>query len=169
MKLTSCTKNTTEYGKKKKSTVIHYAIHYSLTEHYSFHKITVLFKGTVIFKNKYHTNSSRDADEFWTENETQAGWHNDKGKGYLYSHNEQKQTKYEHNNKYTFSTIRFMMSMDKFCNQTIRHVGYVSKFNQMTHSYFTSRWPWKWVKELFFHLLDISFHGFIITTHNGTL
>jgi hypothetical protein len=36
-----------------------------------------------------------------------------------------------------------------------QHIGYVDKSDRMANSYSISRRTWKWMKKLFFHLLDL--------------
>jgi len=37
-----------------------------------------------------------------------------------------------------------------------RHMGYVDNTDRMANSYTASRRTWKWIKKLFFHLLDLA-------------
>jgi hypothetical protein len=50
-----------------------------------------------------------------------------------------------------------------------RHMGYVDKSDHMTDSYSKSRRIWKWMKKLFFHLLDLSvLNSYILLTSCGS-
>jgi hypothetical protein len=44
-----------------------------------------------------------------------------------------------------------------------QHMGYVDKSDSMTDTYSISRWTWKWMKKLFFHLLDLAVLNSYIT------
>jgi hypothetical protein len=48
------------------------------------------------------------------------------------------------------------------------HMGYVDKADRMTNSYSISRRTWKWMKKLFFHLLDLTIlNSFILLSSCG--
>jgi hypothetical protein len=50
-----------------------------------------------------------------------------------------------------------------------RHMGQVDKSDRMTNSYSIRRCTWKWMKKLFFHLLDTSIlNSFILLTSCGS-
>jgi hypothetical protein len=46
-----------------------------------------------------------------------------------------------------------------------QHMGYVDKSDRMTNTYYISRWTWKWMKKLFFHLLDLTVLNSYIILH----
>jgi hypothetical protein len=50
-----------------------------------------------------------------------------------------------------------------------RHMGYINKSDRMTNSYIISYHTWKWMKKLFFHLLDlIILNSHILLTSCGS-
>jgi hypothetical protein len=47
-----------------------------------------------------------------------------------------------------------------------QHMEYVDKSDCMTNTYSISRWTWKWMKKLFFHLLDLTVLNSYIVLHS---
>jgi hypothetical protein len=45
-------------------------------------------------------------------------------------------------------------------------MGYVDKSDHMINTYSISRWAWKWMKKLFFHLLDLTVLNSYIILHS---
>jgi hypothetical protein len=48
-----------------------------------------------------------------------------------------------------------------------QHMGYADKCDCLTNAYSIGRWIWKWMKELFFHLLDLTVINSYIILHSN--
>lgn len=113
-----------------------------------------------------------DAVEFWKENETQAGWHNDKGEGYFTA--TMCKSKQNVNTRNTLSLPEglwwaWKSSETSNSSRLLQTCGVCQQTSPNDKLLLHKQMVLEMNKKLFFHFLDISFHGFIITPYNGTL